>query len=216
MTDAPRSSQSEVPIVVTDPRRGWAKTKARLGGNAIPVEFDELQKNVINAIADEIIPPAPGWPAPSQVRIVDFVARYVTPAGEPARYYPFAGEDQFKRDLDELGQAFVVASRNEKVARLRELEANGSEFFGQIKALTYYGYYAQAEVVKAIRENLSAGRDYHGPPQPYGYLDVTEEWGDTAFPHGRGSYVPTDQVRAVAIPESLRVLYTSTDGGYRR
>ena len=208
----PRSQQVQAPAVTPDPRGDWAKAKARIGGNAVPVAFDEVQARVINAIADELIPPAPGWPAPSEVRIADFVARYVTPAAEPVRYYPFAAEDQFRHDLGELGQEFADAPREQKVARLRELEAKESEFFTQMKALTYYGYYAQPEVVKAISENLPAGRDYHGPPQPYGYLEVTEEWGDTPLPHGRGSYLPTGQVQRVEIPESLRQLYARSGG----
>lgn len=212
VTGSPRSLQAQVPQVGPDPRQEWALAKARLGGNAVPVEFGELQKAMIDAVADEIIPPAPGWPPPSAVRITEFVARYVTPAGQPAKYYPFAAEDQFKHDLDALGQAFVDAPREQKIARLKELEAEKSEFFEQMKGLTYYGYYAQPEIVKAIRENLPAGRDYHGPPQPYGYLEVTEEWGGTEFPYGRGSFVPTDQVRPVSVPRALRLLYAPADG----
>jgi hypothetical protein len=212
VTGSPRSLQIQVPPVAPDPRHEWSMAKARLGGNAVPVGFSELQKKVIDAVADEIIPSAPGWPAPSEVRIAEFVARYVTPVGQPVRYYPFAAEDQFKRDLDALGQEFSDAPAEQKIARLKELEAKKPEFFEQLKGLTYYGYYAQPEIVKAIRENLPAGRDYHGPPQPYGYLEVTEEWGDTRFPHGRGSFVPTDRVRRVDIPESLRLLYAPADG----
>jgi hypothetical protein len=212
LKDSPKHFQ--VPHVAADPRHEWSTAKAQLGGNPVAVEFDDLEKNVINAITDEIIPPAPGWPAPSAVHIVEFVARYVTPAGQPVKYYPFAAEEKFKRDLRALGQGFCDASRDDKIARLRELEARQSEFFEQMKGLTYYGYYAQPEVVAAIRENLPAARDYHGAPQPYGYLEVTEKWDGMPFPHGRGSFVPTDQVRRVEIPESLRALYaTDSEGG---
>lgn len=201
----------DVPEIVVDPRHDWSTNKAQLGGGPVPVEFDDLQEKVINAIADEIIPPASGWPAPSEVHIVGFFARYVTPRGKPAKYYPFATEDQFKRDLETLGEAFLDEPRERKVARLKQLEDSGSEFFEQLRGLTYYGYYAQPEIVAAIRENIPAARDYHGPPQPYGYLEVTEPWDDTPFPHGRGMFVPTEQVRRVEIPESLKRLFASAD-----
>ena len=44
-----------------------------------------------------------------------------------------------------------------------------------------------------------------------GYLEVTERWDDTPFPDGRGTFVPTDQVRRVEVPESIRRLYNFAD-----
>ena len=35
---------------------------------------------------------------------------------------------------------------------------------------------ARPVVTQAINRNLPAGRDYHGPPLPYGYLQTTEPW----------------------------------------
>jgi len=204
-------SPIHVPELVVDPRHGWSMAKAQLGGGPIQVEFDDLQEKVINAMADEIIPPAPGWLAPSEVHIVGFVARYVTPKDEPAKYYPFAAEDQFKQDLEALGKAFLDAPREQKIAQLKQLEHDSTDFFEQMRGLTYYGYYAQPEIVAATREHIPAARDYHGPPQPYGYLEVTERWDDTPFPDGRGTFVPTDQVRRVEVPESIRRLYNFAD-----
>ncbi|MGH3555989.1 MAG: hypothetical protein ACRDTK_00435 [Mycobacterium sp.] len=90
MKDSPRPPQLVGAVAFPDRRHGWAEAKAWLGGNTVPIEFDQAQKNVINAVADGIIPPASGGPAPSQVRIVDFVARWVASADGPARRYPFA------------------------------------------------------------------------------------------------------------------------------
>lgn len=193
-----------------DPRRGWAAQKARLGGYAQPVRFTDLQQRVLTTAADHIIPPGRGFPAPSEVEIVGFVARYVTPAGEEVKHFPLAAEYAFKDQLNALGQGFLDARPSEQVERLRACE-NGdddrSAFFEQLKALVYHGYYARPEVTAAIRKNLPAGRDYHGSPQPYGYLHVIEPWPDDAVRHGRGSYIATEDVRRVDIPEDLKAEY---------
>jgi hypothetical protein len=193
-----------------DPRRGWAAQRARLGGYEPPVVFTGEQQAVLNAAADLIIPAARGFPAPSDVEIVAFVARYVTPAGEDVKYYPLAAEYTFKDHLGDLGQEFLDAAPSGQIAALEALEHGNeaeSTFFEQLKGLVYFGYYARPEVTAAIRKNLSAGRDYHGPPQPYGYLEVTEQWSGEEFPHGRGSYIATDEVARVDIPEDLKTEY---------
>lgn len=195
-----------------DPRRGWAAQKARLGGYAEPVQFTDLQRAVIDTAADQIIPAGGGFPAPSEVEIVGFVARYVTPDHEPVKYFPLAAEAEFKEHLDACGQEFVDARPSEQVEQLRRLERGddgdaATAFFEQLKSLVYYGYYARPEVTEAIRRHLPAGRDYHGAPQPYGYLEVTETWGDTVFPADRGGYVSTADVQPVPIPDDLKSEY---------
>jgi hypothetical protein len=193
-----------------DPRRGWAAQRARLGGYEPPVAFTEEQQAVLNTAADLLIPPGGGFPAPSEVEIVAFVARYVTPASEEVKYFPLAAEYTFKDHLGALGREFLDARPSEQIESLRALESGGAAdaaFFEQLKGLVYYGYYARPEVTAAIRKNLSAGRDYHGPPQPYGYLSVTEQWNADEPPHGRGHYIATDEVRRVDIPEDLKSEY---------
>ncbi len=193
-----------------DPRRGWAAQRARLGGYEPPVAFTEEQQAVLCTAADLIIPPGRGFPAPSEVDIVGFVARYVTPASEPVKYYPLAAEYAFKDRLAALGRAFLATRPSEQIAILRALE-HGDEaeatFFEQLKGLVYYGYYARPEVTAAIRKNLPAGRDFHGPPQPYGYLAVTEQWSGDELPHGRGHYIATDEVTRVDVPADLKTEY---------
>ena len=188
-----------------DVRAGWAAQKARMGGYSPPVRFTSQQRAVLDTAANLIIPPGRGFPAPSEVEIVEFVARYVTPASHEVKYYPLAAEHTFKDQLNRLGQEFlaVVPSRQiELLAALEKGEEADATFFEQLRALVYYGYYARAEVTAAIRKNLPAGRDYHGPPLPYGYDDSIERWPDKEFPK-RGTFIATEDVRFVSMPTDL-------------
>lgn len=192
------------PQVDADPRASWAAEKAQLGGFPKPVSFSEEQIAALNAAADELIPPGDGFPAPSSVGIVEFVGRYVTPEGAAVKFYPLAAERDFKQHLDALGQDFARADSATKLDILRRLEREEPAFFEQLRGLVYYGYYSRPQVVQAIRENLPAGRDYHGPPQPYGYLAVIEPWDATMFAFGRGRYTATEDVKPVDVPADLR------------
>lgn len=60
------------------------------------MRFTDQQAAVLNAVADTLIPPAEGWAVPSEVDIVHFAGRYVTPSGYRNKHYPFATEDEFK------------------------------------------------------------------------------------------------------------------------
>lgn len=187
---------------------GYFETgRPRLGGLQNPVRFDETQAAVINAVADTIIPPHPDWPTASEVDLVTFVGRYVTPSGYQNKHFPFATEDQFKAGLDGLGQSFVdgsVADRTAAIAALEKASQDGTDpLFEQLRALVYYGYYSRPVVTLAITRNLPAGRDYHGPPLPYGYLQTTEPWDEDLLTQAqeRGSYLETDEVTRVDLSQ---------------
>jgi hypothetical protein len=184
---------------VVEWRAGLLNGRPRLGGSLTPIEFSAAQKAVIEAVADTMIPPGDGFPAPSAVGIVDFIGRYVAPAGAEAKYYPFAGEAAFKAGLDRLGDGFASANENERVKTLRQLESDDEAYFSQLRSLVYYGYYAATEVTLAIQKQIPAGRDYHGPPLPYGYINCIDDWDEEALSAaGRGSgYIATDQVKRV-------------------
>lgn len=172
--------------------------RPRLGGLERPVEFSEQQTAILNAVADEIIPPGEGFPAPSEVNIVNFIGRYVTPSGYRAKYYPFAAEDEFKAAVDDLGEDFLSADSNGRVETLKRLEKEEEEFFDQLRSLVYYGYYSMTEVTLAIQKNIPAGRDYHGPPQPYGYISTIEPWDEeTLATRGGSGYIATEDVERV-------------------
>ena len=173
--------------------------RPRLGGLQTPVGFSEQQAAVLNAVADTMIPPGGGFPPPSEVDIVDFIGRYVTPSGYKNKHYPFATEDEFKAGVDRLGADFVTSDTSARTEAIAALEKSEDPLFEQLRSLLYYGYYSMPEVTQAIRREIPAGRDYHGPPLPYGYLNSTEPWTDDLLADAGGGpgYVETDAVERV-------------------
>ena len=101
--------------------------------------------------------------------------------------------------VDALGQGFVDADEAGRTETLARLETDDETFFGQLRSLVYYGYYSMTEVTLAIRKNIPAGKDYHGPPQPYGYLDTTEPWDDATLETrgGLADHIATEDVQRV-------------------
>ena len=189
------------PEVAPDPgASGFDVGRPRLGGLETPVEFSEQQTAILNAAADEIIPPGEGFPAPSEVNVVDFIGRYTTPSGEEAIHYPFVEEDDFKAAIDGLGEEFLSADSAQRVETLKRVEKEDETFFTQLRNLVYYGYYSRPAVTLAIQKNLPAGRDYHGPPQPYGYIRTIEKWDAdeaTFSARGGGGYIATEDVKRI-------------------
>lgn len=173
--------------------------RPRLGGLQDPVVFEAQQIAILLAVADTLIPPSPGWPAASEVGIVTFIGRYVTPSGYRNKHFPFAEEDEFKAGIDRLGPVFLASDEQDRIDTIAKLEKDDDPLFSQLRALVYYGYYSRPEVVIAIRRNLPAGKDYHGPPLPYGYLETLEPWDEEALASagGPGTYIETDAVTRV-------------------
>ena len=173
--------------------------RPRRGGLLHPIRFSDQQVEVLHAVADTFIPAADGWPGASEVDIVTFIGRYVTPTNYRNKHFPFAEEDAVKAGLDQLGADFVAADTAGREAAIAALEKAEDPLFEQLRALTYYGYYSRPIVVLAIRRNIVAGRDYHGPPLPYGYLDTLEPWDEETLANAseHGSYLETDAVTRV-------------------
>ena len=186
------------PEVGTDrPERPYFEEgRPRLGGSLEPIRFDATETAVIGVMADTMIPPGSGFPAPSEVGIVEFFGRYTTPTGYRTKHYPYLEEDDLKEALAALGEAFVASDSEARTSEIARLEKDAADLFGQLRSLVYYGYYAATEVTLAIRKNVPAAADYHGPPLPYGYLDSIEDWDDELLATaGQGSgYVATDDI----------------------
>jgi hypothetical protein len=199
MATKPKSRKRET--AQPDPREDFLAQRARMGGFDPPITFSEEQRAILDAAADEIIPPGGGFPAPSAVDVVKFIARYVAPEGTTARHYPFAEEAAFKAGVDRL-VSFLEAGSAQRVEVLERISKEDETFFTQLRDLVYYGYYSRPAVIQAVRENLEAGRDYHGPPQPLGYLSVTEQWEESEIQQGRGSYLKTKEIKRLPV-ESL-------------
>jgi hypothetical protein len=170
------------------------------GADSARVTFTDQQIDILKAACDEIIPPGDGFPAPSTVGVVeDFIPRYITPRGEVPEHFPFVAEAEFKASVDALGQRFLDSPLAKRVEMLRATERDDPTFFLELKTLVYYGYYSRPVVTDAIRYNLEAGRDYRGAPQPYGYSRCIEDWDLARLPRGRGRYIPTAEVKRVAV-----------------
>jgi hypothetical protein len=182
-------------LTVVDGREKFDPFHPPYGGVPGAVVFSDSEVAVIEAAADQIVPGGDGFPTPSEIGIVAFIAKYVTPVGEPAVHYPCAAEAEFKAALGGLGAAFVSSDGAAQVARLEQVERDEPAFFAQLKELVYYGYYASHEVTSAINRTLEAGRDYRSPAQPYGYADVIEEWPQELLDRVEGEYLRTEDVK---------------------
>ncbi|GAB2961713.1 gluconate 2-dehydrogenase subunit 3 family protein [Amycolatopsis acidiphila] len=188
---------------MVDLKVSFAGSKPPLGGWLPAVSLTDRQAAILNAAADELIPGGDGFPAPSEVDVLSFVTRYVTPSGQEPKWFPFLGEDDFKARLDKLGEGFVRASSTQRVAVLGGLERDEPEFFGHLRDVVYYAYYSRPEVVHAMNRVLRAARDYRTSPLPYGYSDVMADWDDELLGRVRGSYQRTADVRRVDVPAHL-------------
>jgi hypothetical protein len=177
--------------------------KPPIGGWLPPVRFTPAQAAVLNAAADQLIPGGEGYPAPSEVDVLSFVAKYVAPAGSEPRWYPFLGEADFGARLDALGTAFAEAVPERQVEVLQILERDDPEFFTRLRDLVYYAYYSRPAVITVMNRRLEAAKDYRLSPLPYGYSDVMADWDDELLSRVRGTYRRTEDVVRLPLPADL-------------
>lgn len=177
--------------------------KPPLGGWRPGIVFSENQSAVLDAVSDQLIPGGGGFPAPSEAGVIAFMIRYIAPAGQPATWYPFLEETDVKGRLDQFGEGFLKADGPSKVEMLRGIEGAEPEFFTRLRDLVYHAYYSRPSVVRAINDNLAAGRDLRVTPQPYGYSDTMLDWDDELLDRVQGSYKRTEDVVRMELPEDL-------------
>jgi hypothetical protein len=177
-------------------RKVFVPLKLRLGGSEAPLNFSIHQANVLLAFADTLIPPVGDFPAPSRTGLPEYFRRYITQRKEEATHFPSISLEEVDALLVHLGEDFMNLELDERTIRVEVLCRQNEGLFVLFQALTYFAYYAQPEVVRAIQSSSSAGDDYHGPPQPYGYPGE-EPWDEAMFSHGRGTYIKTEDVRRV-------------------
>lgn len=176
--------------------------KPPLGGWRPAPPLSAPRAATFDAVADTLIPPENGFPAPSAVGVRTFTERYVAPDGQPATWYPFLTADDLNRHLDAL-DGFPDAAPSERIRVLRAVESETPAFFAALRDLVYHGYYSRPEVVRAINERLPAGRDYRITPQPYGYAEVIEDWDDALLSRVLGTYTATQDVVRLELPADL-------------
>ncbi len=176
--------------------------KPPLGGWRPAPPLSAPRAATFDAIADTLIPPEGGFPAPSTVGVRAFAERYVAPEGQPATWYPFLTANKLHRRLDAL-DGLAEADEAKRIRVLRGVEAEMPAFFAAVRDLVYQGYYSRPEVVRAINEHLPAGRDYRITPQPYGYAEVIDDWDDDLLSRVRGTYTATKDVVRLNLPADL-------------
>lgn len=176
--------------------------KPPLGGWRPAPPLSTPRAATFDAIADTLIPPEGGFPAPSTVGVRAFAERYVAPEGQPATWYPFLSVDELHRSLDAL-DGLAEAAEAKRIRVLQSVETEMPAFFAAVRDLVYQGYYSRPEVVRAINEHLPAGRDYRITPQPYGYAEVIDDWDEDLLSRVRGTYTATQDVVRLALPADL-------------
>jgi hypothetical protein len=138
-------------------------------------------KQIVQA-ADAMIPGGGGWPRPSDTEMLAYIREGARRAADVAL-------------LREALQAVGAALNDGAVAleaQLSRLRTERPLAFRVLQEFVYYAYYAQPEVVRAVRELLDC--DYISPPQPHGYAMPP----DAGIVPSRGhTYVPTHEVRRV-------------------
>lgn len=178
-------------------------SKPPLGGWSPRHRFSDQQRRCLERVADTLVPPGDGFPAPSEVGIVVFAERYVTPGDQPARWYPYLVGDQLGAWLDGLADRLTDDSDAECARILHEVEDADADWFGKVMHLVYQGYYSRPEVIRAINTQLPAGRDYRQTPQPFGYSETIDDWDDDLIIRAEGGYLATEEVRRVDLPDTL-------------
>ena len=144
------------------------------------LDADQIAKLV--SIADVLIPPQGPWPVPSSTEMAAYIAR-----GARRK----ADVQMLAEAIARIGPALHDGSGNVEQA-VQALQDQRPVTFRALLEFVYYGYYAQPEVVRTIREALDC--DYISPPQPRGY-DMPF---DTDIrPRVRRTYLETQEVRRV-------------------
>jgi hypothetical protein len=168
-----------------------------LGGTP-DFQFSEKHAAVFNAFADALIPAGDGFPAPSDVEITSFVARYITPGGKASNWYPMLTAEEIHERLESLREDLLDADPGRGEKRLLAFETAEPAAFNVLRDLVYFGYYSHPIVVRALNKQLPAARDYRQTPQPAGYLEGLEQWSEESLARVQGKYLHTEDVVPLA------------------
>lgn len=163
------------------------------GGYAGVPGLTPTERSHVDAIIDTLIPPEDGWPSASELGIADLLTTYLVPEGAPVSLYPHFTRAEFPVIAERIASAVVDAGLNARVAQLVSVEAAEPALFARLRDFVYYVYYGHPAVVALIRGTTRYGADFHGGPQPEGYEDTLEHWGDRPLTR-RGVFIPTGAV----------------------
>ena len=152
----------------------------------VPVRAARL----LAALVDTLIPGDEGWPAANVVGVqADLATRLVQERGEDAL-------EQVLDTLNAEASALLSSDEPSRVAAIAAWEARDPALFGWVRDAVYLTYYESPVVVQAINAH---GHRYKLIPHVDGYrLPPFDAARDTPR-HGRGVWIPTGEVRRVAI-----------------
>ncbi|MES3001020.1 MAG: hypothetical protein V4787_10045 [Pseudomonadota bacterium] len=133
-------------------------------------------------IADLMIPAGGGWPAPSSTEVGGYIREGA---------HRSADVTLLREIVHTVGPALAEGAQ-QAGKLLAAVQAAKPLAFRVLQEFVYYAYYAQPEVVRAVRTQLDC--DYISPPQPHGYTMPPDAG---LSPPRHHSYVPTTEVRRV-------------------
>lgn len=128
-------------------------------------------KQVLEAVADTMLPGGLGFPLATKTEAVDWLL-------EQPRFLP-----SLEALAGELPAGFKDAGSPERVDMLKTVEARAPDIFDAATVAIYSAYYTRPEVLAAIE----TARGYKaGPPQPGGYALPAFDPSILAVPGSRG------------------------------
>lgn len=144
-----------------------------------------ISAELLDAVADALIPPGGRWPAPSALGLAtDLTARLRV-----------VEKRVVESALADIGEDFLELGTAERASRLRAYETAEPLKFDQLRRMVYFGYYAQPAVV---REWQRQGHDLNESPQPQGYrMDPFRIEQVAAVPPNRRVFIPADRVGTI-------------------
>ncbi|MGF1662988.1 MAG: hypothetical protein ACFCVG_11085 [Kineosporiaceae bacterium] len=141
--------------------------------------------DILDAVADTLVPPEGDWPAPSALGVGPDLAGHLRPEHL----------EQLADAAATLPPDFAEASPDARTDVLRRVEATDPAAFDLLRRACYLGYYARPEVVAVLR---ARGHDIAESPQPHGYAITPVDL--AAVPQsGRGRYLPTSGIAAAGV-----------------
>ena len=145
----------------------------------------QISAELLDAVADTLIPPGGQWPAPSALGLAtDLTARLRV-----------VERRVLASTLADIGDDFLELRAAERTSRLRVYETAEPLKFEQLRRMVYFGYYAQPAVV---REWQRQGHDLNESPQPQGYrMDTFRIEQVAAVSRNRRVFIPADRVGTI-------------------
>lgn len=145
----------------------------------------KLRAATLEALAEVLLPGDALFPSGAVVGVQAKLAERVP---------PLAGEKALDRAIDGLPGLVEAAQGAARCQLVEKFEAAEPDLFATVRSVAFLAYYESPFVQEVIR---GLGHAYNATPLPKGYGIRRFDRAKDQPRHGRGSYVPTDQVRRV-------------------